>query len=72
MLTSYVVKCPYLGCDWSGSLLPDGARDVWRGAAPATSHLVFHCPKCQGIWHGHLRDDNLEIEAPDLTPVPWA
>jgi len=67
-----MMKCPYLGCNWSGSLLPDHARDLWRGAAPTTDAAVFHCPKCKGEWHAHIAGDNVEIEMPDRTPVPWA
>jgi hypothetical protein len=75
MLTSYMMKCPYLGCNWSGSLLPEGSWDSWKhGTATvyATKQVVFHCPKCGGEWHGRIHGDDIEIEVPDRTPAPWA
>jgi hypothetical protein len=71
-----MMKCPHLGCNWSGSLLPTGAWDAWRHGASvtvyATKDVVFRCPKCNGEWHAHIKGDDIEIEMPDLTPAPWA
>jgi hypothetical protein len=50
MLTSYMVKCPHLGCNWFGSLLPSNSES-WRGSTPSASIVSFQCPQCQGEWH---------------------
>ena len=74
MLTSYMMKCPYLGCNWSGSLLPEGSWDSWRHGVTtyATKQVAFRCPKCGGEFHAHMKGEDVEVEAPDLTPAPWA
>jgi hypothetical protein len=33
--------------------------------------MVFRCPKCKGEIHAHCKGEDVEVEAPDLTPAPW-
>jgi len=61
MLTSYVVKCPHLGCDWFGSLLPCGDVKAWT--AGNRSIVRFQCPQCQGEWNARVVGD-------DVRPLP--
>lgn len=63
MLTDYMVTCPYVGCHWSGSLLPTGDHQVWRNAIPTTPQVVFRCPRCHGEWRARLVGD-------DVKPLP--
>jgi hypothetical protein len=63
MLTSYLVKCPHLGCHWFGSLLPRGKAEEWQGAVPSATIVVFECPECGGEWHARVRGD-------DVVPLP--
>ena len=48
MLTSYWVRCPHDGCNWSGSLLPRTDAEAWHGATPPPAEVVFECPRCHG------------------------
>ena len=59
MLTDYMVTCPNVACNWSGSLLPQQNRDAWRSALPATTVILFRCPKCHSQWRAHLIGDEL-------------
>ena len=63
MLTSYLVKCPHLGCDWFGSLLPSRDAESWRGSVPSISVAVFECPKCARTWRARVVGD-------DVKPLP--
>ena len=63
MLTSYVVTCPHPGCDWFGSLLPQGNTDSWRGSSPSINTVVFQCPQCQGEWRARVVGE-------DVVPLP--
>jgi hypothetical protein len=65
MLTSYVVRCPHLGCNWFGSLLPQGDRDSWRGSIPTRSLVNFQCPQCQGEWQARVVGDDVVTVAID-------
>ncbi len=65
MLTSYVVACPHSGCDWFGSLLPQGNAESWRGSAPSQSIVDFQCPQCQREWQARVVGD-------DVVPLPLA
>jgi hypothetical protein len=68
VLTSYLVKCPHVGCDWFGSLLPRGNGDIFRGHAPAKSTVVFECPRCHGEWHARVvGDDVVPIALQEVT-----
>lgn len=70
MLTSYLVKCPHLGCNWFGSLLPSQDTDSWRGSLPTTSVAVFLCPKCSREWRARIVGEDVEpIPVDDLTPI---
>jgi hypothetical protein len=72
MLTSYLVRCPHVGCDWFGSLLPRNDPEAWRGSSPRLSEVVFQCPHCEGEWRARVVGDdveNLPLEEPAL---PWA
>jgi hypothetical protein len=72
MLTDYMVRCPYPGCRWSGSLLPKGNREAWRAATPTTNEVVFCCPRCHGEWRARLVGDDvkpLPLEEPVLPGV---
>lgn len=60
MLTSYMVKCPHSGCDWSGSLLPCDHVESWNGARPSVPVAVFECPRCRGRWRARVRGDDVE------------
>ena len=65
MLTSYMVKCPHVGCNWFGSLLPHNDGESWRGYSPTLSIVTFQCPRCQGEWQARrVGDDvvNLPLE----------
>jgi hypothetical protein len=54
MLTSYLVKCPHVGCDWFGSLLPRRDAAAWSGAYQARPVVEFQCPQCQGEWRARV------------------
>jgi hypothetical protein len=60
MLTSYLVRCPYRGCDWFGSLLPRQDTDSWRGPRPTVPIAVFECPHCRRIWRARIVGDDVE------------
>jgi hypothetical protein len=66
MLTDYMVTCPQAGCRWSGSLLPSRNRDAWLSALPATTMVVFQCPRCRREWTAHLIGDELVKEHEEL------
>lgn len=69
MLTSYLVRCPHSGCHWSGSLLPSGDGEAWRGPMPSTPVVAFQCPQCQREWHARVVGDDvylLPLEEPAL------
>jgi hypothetical protein len=59
MLTSYFVKCPHLGCDWLGSLLPRREGVSFPGARPSSSLVAFVCPSCRGEWHCRVVGDDV-------------
>lgn len=59
MLTSYLVRCPYRGCEWSGSLLPCKDTESWRGSVPTTSTAVFTCPECGHEWRARVQGDDV-------------
>ncbi len=63
MLTDFMVTCPHVGCNWSGSLLPCSNLEAWRGATPSTQVVLFRCPHCHGEWRAQLVGD-------DVKPVP--
>jgi hypothetical protein len=63
MLTSYLVACPHVGCNWSGSLLPCRNTDAWTSLIPTTSIAVFQCPRCDREWRGRIVGD-------DVKPLP--
>jgi hypothetical protein len=60
MLTSYLVKCPHLSCNWFGSLLPSRDADSWRGSVPTTPVAVFECPQCGHTWRARIVGDDVE------------
>jgi hypothetical protein len=60
MLTSYLVRCPHVGCRWFGSLLPSGNAEAWRGFAPSMRIVQFQCPQCQGQWQARVKGDDVE------------
>jgi hypothetical protein len=61
MLTSYMVACPHLGCDWFGSLMPKDDSSFWRGSRPSCSVIHFECPKCRASWQARIRGDDIEM-----------
>lgn len=63
MLTDYLVSCPHFGCNWRGSLLPEGNQEAWRTAVPRVREVVFCCPRCGGTWHAEIMGD-------DVRPLP--
>jgi len=63
MLTSYLVKCPHLGCEWFGSLLPSRDTDSWRGPVPTVPVASFECPQCHRSWRAQIIGD-------DVKPMP--
>jgi hypothetical protein len=71
MLTSYRVKCPHLGCNWTGSLLPSGDTRAFTGALPSTNLVVFQCPECQGQWRARVVGDDVKPLPLDQVAVPW-
>ena len=72
MLTSYMVRCPHFGCNWFGSLLPRGEAQLWRGASPSASVIVFQCPQCQYEWRARIVGEDVEALPLEDTPLPWA
>jgi hypothetical protein len=60
MLTSYLVKCPHLGCAWFGSLLPSRNTESWRGPVPTTPVAMFECPNCHRTWKARVKGDDVE------------
>lgn len=72
MLTSYMVSCPHLGCQWFGSLLPSGDTWVGRSAAYGRSVVRFQCPRCRGSWDARVVGDDVEplpVEEDAALPV---
>ena len=72
MLTSYMVKCPYPGCDWFGSLLPRNDVDSWHGALPQASVVVFQCPECGEEWKARVVGDDVKPLPLEEPAIPWA
>ena len=72
MLTSYLVRCPHRGCDWFGSLLPQGDTEAWRGYSPAKSVVTFECPRCGGTWLARVKGDDVEPLPLEEVAVPTA
>lgn len=73
MLTSFLVHCPHVGCNWFGSLLPHDDTEAWRGALPSHSVVTFACPNCQGHWQARVIGDDVEVLPLAVEPVmPWA
>lgn len=70
MRTSYWVKCPHAGCTWSGSLLPAGNADAWRGASPTRSIVTFQCPECRQEWHARVIGDDVVVLRDELLAQP--
>ncbi|HZT82106.1 MAG TPA: hypothetical protein VFA26_17900 [Gemmataceae bacterium] len=70
MLTSYWVRCPHLGCNWSGNLLPQGDTRLFTAAVPGTKVVVFQCPTCQGQWKGQVVGDDVRPLPLEQTAVP--
>ena len=60
MLTSYLVKCPYPGCRWQGSLLPSHDTDSWRGSVPTVPIAKFECPGCGNAFKAKVKGDDVE------------
>lgn len=60
MLTSYWVKCPQLGCQWTGSLLPVGDGESWKRSLPTTNVATFECPRCRNEWRARVHGDDVE------------
>ena len=44
----------------TGSLLPSGNADAWRGFAPSTRIVQFECPQCHGTWQARVKGDDVE------------
>jgi hypothetical protein len=59
MLTSYLVKCPHIGCNWSGSLLPHDHLEAWSSMVPSVKTVAFQCPHCQGEWRARVVGDDV-------------
>ncbi len=69
MLTSYLVKCPHLGCDWFGSLLPARRPEAYHGAPLNPKEVLFRCPQCQGEWRARKVGDDVVTVALEESPV---
>lgn len=63
MLTSYLVRCPHVGCNWFGSLLPLNNPEAWANSTPTVKIATFQCPRCQGDFQGQIKGD-------DVIPLP--
>jgi hypothetical protein len=63
MLTSFWVRCPHAGCQWSGNLLPREEKQVLAAAVPSKKIVKFTCPRCQGEFLGRVKGD-------DVIPLP--
>jgi hypothetical protein len=73
MLTSYFVKCPHLGCDWLGSLLPRGDAKAFAAGQTAASTVGFQCPRCRGEWRCRVvGDDVVPVTVERRSPVASA
>lgn len=72
MLTSYFVSCPHLGCDWFGSLLPQGDSHIWRGSVPTVRTVRFECPQCHGEWQARIDGDDIKPLPLEELALPWA
>jgi hypothetical protein len=73
MLTSYVVKCPHLGCDWFGSLLPLTDVKAPPGMSPSRPIVRFQCPQCQGGWSARIVGDDVRaLPVKELAAAPLA
>ncbi len=59
MLTSYFLKCPHLGCDWLGSLLPRREGNALQGLTSSPSMVTFQCPHCRGEWRCRVVGDDV-------------
>jgi hypothetical protein len=72
MLTSYLVKCPHVGCGWFGSLLPRREDDSWSSPMPARPIVRFQCPQCQGEWQARVVGDDVVSLPVEEMVVPMA
>jgi hypothetical protein len=72
MLTSFLVTCPHLGCEWFGSLLPRGNAEAWRGPTPTRGVVHFQCPKCKGTWDARVIGDDVELLPLEEPALPVA
>jgi Zn finger protein HypA/HybF involved in hydrogenase expression len=72
MLTSYSVRCPHLGCNWFGSLLPSGHPEAWQGSVPSLKIVTFQCPQCQGEWNARVVGDDVQSLHQVEMAAPWA
>jgi hypothetical protein len=72
MLTSYSVRCPHLGCNWFGSLLPSGRPESFLPSIPSVNIVTFQCPQCQSEWQARVAgDDVIPLPAQEVA-APWA
>ncbi len=74
MLTSYLVKCPHVGCNWFGLAVPSGDPDGWCGCESISSTIEFQCPRCRGEWRGRIVGEDVvpvSAEEEDLESVSW-
>ncbi len=65
MLSSYWVKCPHPGCDWTGSLVPSVIRGGTGAEIASMQRAWFRCPCCQADWEVRITDDRVTV-----LPVP--
>lgn len=68
MLTSYLVRCPHLGCGWFGSLIPRADVAGFAGAVPSVVRFV--CPHCRRDWMARkVGDDVMPIRLEEPAAV---
>jgi hypothetical protein len=73
MLTSYLVHCPHPGCNWFGSLLPQGDTEPWRPAHPSVKTASFECPVCLNRWRARVKgDDVVPLSVEEAAALPLA
>jgi len=72
MLTSYMVRCPHIGCNWFGSLRPRTSGESGRGYSPRPSRVVFQCPQCLEEWQARVVGEDVVPLPVEEKVAPWA
>jgi hypothetical protein len=61
MLSSYPVVCPYVGCSWTGNLVPSHASGGAGEEIASRQPAWFRCPRCQRDWEAWVQEDKVTV-----------